>query len=122
MSKATFTPGPWVTDRQGVIIGGPDLCTSIAITNRRFYADRSTFGCGWAELPHIVAMRKEHERNGCLISAAPDLYEVLQAVLDYKIQCGGEPSIEEKKIYDAAAAAIAKADGNTVGQMEVTND
>lgn len=81
MSEIKHTPGPWKTDKQGIITGGPDYCTSICTTGRHFYADRSTFGYRWAEQPHIEKMRLEHEANARLIAVAPDLLEVSKAAL-----------------------------------------
>jgi len=80
--KTKHTPGPWKTDELGIITGGADYCTSICTTGRHFYAGRSTFGHRWAEQPHIVKMRLQHEANARLIAAAPETKKQRDALLE----------------------------------------
>lgn len=51
--------------------------------------------------------REENEANGALIAAAPDLLAALKAMVDELSDEGDWP------IFDAARAAIAKAESNT---------
>ena len=81
-----WTPGPW-------IMGGSHVYTR---------SDEPSVAV-------VVRHRKEWEANCDLIAAAPDLYDALQAMVDYcNAECGS-------KIYPGHQAnqALAKARGET---------
>lgn len=100
MKAAKFTPGPWESKEVPTQCGrafrigagamlepGPKGCCII-------YDD---YGCG----------SNERKANAQLISAAPDLYEALRAILD------ADPDGLSGEHYTLGRAAIAKAEGRS---------
>lgn len=82
-----WTPGPWIADQCGVFAGNEDICDC---------GERAQWS-GDSFHPF-----KNAKANARLISAAPDLYAALVAMLDE--DDGGRAA-------GMARAAIAKADG-----------
>jgi type II secretory pathway component GspD/PulD (secretin) len=63
---------------------------------------------GYSSNMDIERIRNENMANALLVSAAPDTYEALKALLDeYQISEKGEGSL----VWDKALDAIAKAEG-----------
>jgi hypothetical protein len=94
-----FTPGPWTCDeddKQYVIGEGQSKYRTHVGT---VYADDTD--------------PKEAKANAHLIAAAPDMYEALQLVVGIRahLRVSGVDFVDAGKAYDAAEAALAKAEG-----------
>ncbi len=92
------TPGPWKRSTKG---RGNDIFT------------KSTFRVGPIATTFARNDSREQEANACLIAAAPELLEalkLLQDAWDVMMEYGTEPD-EGLEIFEAADAAIAKAEG-----------
>jgi len=63
------TRGPWKTDGNGIITGGPDFCTSIASTPVILWMT----GAGGTGVKNQRKQISEAQANARLIAAAPDL-------------------------------------------------
>lgn len=99
----SHTPKPWFCDERGVVTGGPDNSTSIAITCQHWW-DREGLGAGLpdAELKAKIAEMKD---NGRLIAAAPELLEACtELFMQMRREGGGHQAQLEQ-----ALAAIRKA-------------
>lgn len=96
MSAPSFTPGPWKAWPIQMDCSLPYTPVSAKTLLARVYSE--AFGD-----------HEESEANARLISAAPDLLEALQRIVD---TCGVR--IDDPRIvhFDAARAAIAKATGS----------
>lgn len=110
------TKGPWKPDKQGVILGGPDYCTSVATTAKHFYeSGRSMLGVDWYESEHVQKMLHEHDANAQLIAAAPEMLAALDNLLahtlDLRMKEGFCLTESETKLRAIALDAIAKATG-----------
>lgn len=105
MTKTMFTPGPWrVSLSDATDVNGDTSFSPIG-------------GCGccdspWANPPE-QERRAERDANARLISAAPELYEALQELLEVS----GDAKPRKRSLLrhtdakDAARAALAKARG-----------
>lgn len=106
MAETTYTPGPWLRDRES----GFD-CDVRAANGRKIASvnvqNQPKSKEGWS------LRKKENEANACLIAAAPELLEALQAMLEAfgKNGLGGEYDPGEVPAIDLALAATAKALG-----------
>lgn len=97
MSERKWTPGPWTHHEKG-IHPNPFVCGA---------EQDYEFGPDQPVVCYVVGMNTQ--ANAHLIAAAPDLYEALQAMVDYcNAECGS-------KIYPGhqANVALAKARGET---------
>jgi hypothetical protein len=107
MTKPKFTPGPWLTDFRG-----PESAGAYAILTDKgwgagnpWIADVHGFNVG----PLLPA---ETHANASLISAAPDMYAALEAVLSLPCFCWsstGRGDHSEKCAIPRVLAALAKA-------------
>ena len=79
-TQAKHTPGPWTVDNQ--YIHGPDGIRFLAVAGD---------GAGQA--------------NARLIASAPDLYAALENIIEHRERMG----LGSDHVYDAARAALAKA-------------
>ncbi len=92
MSEFKGTPGPWVTaDAHGPVEGGD--CIQEVSSEHKFFV---------ATCCHYTS-REGVKANACLIAAAPELLEALQAVVRVADRATDE--------FEMARAAIAKALG-----------
>lgn len=66
-------------------------------------------GCGIAHCGMRARTRDEAKANATLISAAPDMYEALEAIRDFYIR--DAPDDEMPKLRQQIIAALEKADG-----------
>jgi hypothetical protein len=92
MSELKATPGPWYRDEYGNL-KSPESSHTLSMIP--FSGVMITSGA-------------EANANTCLIAAAPDLYEALEALLE---TCHAEPHGESER--RAAIAALAKARGES---------
>lgn len=103
MSGENWTPGPWVTKRDGdfVTMSGHDLAwTDFAEVVVRIHGEPT-------DDPEGIA-------NAHLIAAAPELYEALKDVLRSArkdFMTGPEGDIEFREAYSEAFATLRKARG-----------
>lgn len=113
-----FTPGPWLmASHPSSVVGWPIVAPqamgrSICSLN---YADPKAFA---GRMPGDGKFNAESKANGCLISAAPELFEALAALIEAHIERGGafdEPcgSSEQTPEINAAVAALSKARGQS---------
>jgi hypothetical protein len=98
--QAKHTPGPWLRDRASGY-----ACDVRAASGRMI--------CAVAGMRHMarteegrLAQREQHEADACLIAAAPELLEALEALMELERRGRLMPIGRE---WDAARAAIAKA-------------
>ena len=111
MSKGTHTPGPWVADGNGVILGGEYAGTSICETYKAHWL--ASFGRNGKEA--YAALVRDAEANAQLIAAAPELLEACRERLlcDEMYEQGTSEWHQSVDCADAMMhAAIAKATGN----------
>jgi hypothetical protein len=102
--KPDHTPGPWIADENGVILGGLNGLTSIGETYCKAW-ERTP------EHPMREAMLQEAQANARLIAAAPDLLEACKTFLG--LWPADRPYHPDVKIAaEMARAAIAKAQPN----------
>jgi len=93
MSDTKWTPGPWKARGKEVVAYNGQLV--------KLYRAQIVVVGGWTDYPGEMTSRNELEANAHLISAAPDLYEALEAAL-YKTTPDWQ---------NMALAALAKARG-----------
>ncbi len=96
------TPGPWVMDTIPTSVG---ICHRIGpFPPRRPDDETARHACLYADYPSVFnPADRELEANARLMTAAPELLEALQAVIDYGSMTGADWVVEQ------ARAAIAKA-------------
>jgi hypothetical protein len=94
VSAPAFTPGPWEA-RTFAIYGGANMRDRIAHTG------------GGLPPPRV----RESDANARLIAAAPELYEALEATLEFLGEIGAGP---RKALREQVQAALAKARGETL--------
>lgn len=105
MSEAKHTPGPWFTRRDGF--------STVYVEAR--------IGGGW--LQEVAACgptskTTQQEANACLIAAAPEMLEAMQAAIDCEMvpvssaaDGGAVRHSRQVQVADMIRAAIAKATG-----------
>ena len=96
------TKGPWKTDGNGIVTGGPDFCTSICETPVILWRT----GSGGTGIKNQLKQISVAQANAHLIAASPELLEALENLLDMVTDMRTHgPEIE------AAADVIYKARG-----------
>lgn len=104
------TKGPWNFDGHGINMAGG--CRFATLTNVPQKYENET----WNPMP-----RKEVEANACLIAAAPELLEALELLLN-GAQAAVKNGLVNPQINGGiikARAAIAKATGSAISQMNM---
>lgn len=97
VSEPKWTKGPW----RAVNLNGPKVKPRWGIVSNS------------DELGEIAEVRLGGEANARLIAAAPDLYEALQAMVEfYAADCEADCKVEEHGPAGQARAALAKARGD----------
>ena len=112
MSKPTFTPGPWVTVRNGYIVPADHAKRAIGgaddpEVHRREYAQQI------ATVYHDRLGRGDREANARLIAAAPDMREALgeaERQIEYLHDKFSETG-SGNAVLARIRAALAKAEG-----------
>ncbi len=100
----SHTPGPW-TVKGTRVVSAP-------------YSGES-FGCGGT----YVALSIGNEFDAHLIAAAPDLLDALKLFLETFDDTMSLPAVVlQEKVYNAARAAIAKAEPTPPGRAELISD
>lgn len=102
----TYTPGPWrvLTCAVGDVDGRPHFEPWFDIE-----ADDPDLEGEWLAVARLVAM----EADARLIAAAPTLYEALKRIVALSEDDEHEPTYAWKDAFEAAAAALAIAEGET---------
>lgn len=98
------TPGPWVLNDSEVV-------SEWGFSDQDLFHPIKAEGCGvvgWVDGTPIDD--EERQANAWLIAAAPDLLAALKDILKYEDDVLPEGS-RGREIYDAAYAAITKAEG-----------
>lgn len=99
MGEAKFTPGPWVA-----VYRGDNGCGPEGDVHQKSKWDVDPFDSGF--------MRGEYKwHDACLIAAAPDLYEVLERLVNVSAEIA--PEIQDANVFADARSALAKARGET---------
>ena len=104
--RTTHTPGPWVASDNGHILVDEE---SSYWQRRLEYANRGNGVEGWRIASMESMWTQEDKANARLIAAAPDLLEALRALVTHRTGAGTAAQIHRH--YEAARAAIAKAEG-----------
>jgi hypothetical protein len=103
------TPKPWRVDRNGVVTGGKDFCTSIA---ECYLPPKLKTRPGHKDLARIL---EEQKANADLIMAAPEILDALKAFMRAPSVGSDGPGSSTIVVQDfnrrAAREAIAKAEG-----------
>ena len=86
MSDTKYTPGPWISDKYGVITGGPDKTTTICETTRINWINQLRNSKEEKQRLHAETQLKQAEANGDLITASPDLLEACKQVLSNRLE------------------------------------
>lgn len=72
MSDMTHTPGPWIANHPGDLV---EVITAAEGDHRPV--------CHWTGFDDCFRSYEEHVANATLIAAAPDLFDVCEAVLAF---------------------------------------
>jgi len=97
MGERTHTPGPWRVEVSELDDGKP------------FVSIRAATDVAYLSLnPEQVCA------NGALVAAAPDMFAVLDEILNYS--GGAESALHDPYVMERAAAALAKALGKEGGR------
>lgn len=98
MNKEKFTPRPWIIVPNGMI---PE---TLSIESYDFVI---------AELRDIQEDRSINKANANLIAAAPDMYEALKAIAEYKYDPlrSGTSAMINNEFQAIAKTALSKANG-----------
>jgi len=103
MSDTKWTPGPWVLETVKTSVG---VCHKVGPFPAKREDDKPRHACLYADYPSDFNPADQALlANARLIAAAPDLYEALQACIDYGSMTGAEWVVEK------ARASLAKARG-----------
>ncbi len=103
---AGHTPGPWVAEKGHTNRDEMEHGAWGSVSTDAFY-----LATIWAD---VDAIEGSGEANARLIAAAPDLYAVLKAAVERSDRIHGEGLrrlTEMQDLYDAAVAALTKAEG-----------
>jgi hypothetical protein len=109
--SGAFTPGPWRVDT-------PAYAGMDGIVSHDIIAEREEDGANGIAIVPVGAFRERdprREANACLISAAPDMFEALEAFYGEFVDCYGLPDgLPASHPAVRARAALAKARGDQV--------
>jgi hypothetical protein len=106
MSETKFTPGPWEIDKHNH--------DWIVTSSEKYVGHLAEVRSNLAYPYHSEEMQQAKKANGTLISAAPDLYNALEALLGWVAEWAvaeGQGIQVQDDITAAARAALAKARG-----------
>ena len=117
--KATHTPGPWEVARAHSYANGVIIATELFV---RCPEDDIAIASDIAN-PGSGAVDEVAEGNARLIAAAPDLYDALHALVDFRTSEEGLSHLQYRvrceELERQARAALAKATGKALTASEL---